>query len=453
MLSSNDILQQYQQLEQALAQRSRAARFDPGVNLRLERITHLLQLLGNPHQQFPAIHIGGTSGKGTTAAMAAAILTAAGYRTGLYLSPALQILNECYQLNGRIVATSRLATLVAMMKPALEEVAATNPAGSPTPFEMQVALAFLLFQQEKVDVAVVEVGLGGARDATNVLPATVAVLTNVGLDHTAILGDTVAAIAQEKAGIIKPDQRVISGVAQPEARRIVADQCRAQGAQLWQVGTDITWQSAATGEFTLHLPTRTLTRLAPGMPGAAYIANAACAVAAVAALPGFTLSEQALRNGLATARLPGRLEIVQESPTVLLDGAHNPDKLRTALQVIDTSYADKRRILLLALKADKDAHALLPPLLERVDQMIVTAFRTKHLWEPLEPQVLADLAVTHAPQLNIRIVPDPLEAIRLALDIATPTDLVWVTGSLYLVGDVREHWYPAARLLAAAEQG
>lgn len=447
----NNILQQYQQLEQALAQLSRSARFDPGVNLRLERITHLLQLLGNPHQQFPAIHIGGTSGKGTTAAMVAAMLTAAGYRTGLYLSPALQILNECYQINGRIVATSRLADLFAMLKPALDAVAATNPAGSPTPFEAQVALAFLLFQREGVAVAVVEVGLGGTRDATNVLPATVAVLTNVGLDHTAILGDTVAAIAQEKAGIIKPGQHVISGVEQPEARRIIAERCAAQGARLWQVGPDITWQSAAAGKFTLHLPTRTLTNLSSGKPDAAYIANAACAVAAVAALPGFALPEQALHDGLATARLPGRLEIVQESPTVLLDGAHNPDKLRTALQLIDTSYAGKRCLLLLALKADKDVDALLPPLLERADQVIVTAFRSKHGWEPLEPQALADLAAAHAPQLNIRIVPDPLEAIRLALNTATPDDLVWVTGSLYLVGDVREHWYPAARLLAEAE--
>jgi dihydrofolate synthase/folylpolyglutamate synthase len=246
---------------------------------------------------------------------------------------------------------------------------------------------------------------------------------------------------------------VISGVAQPEARRIIAGRCAAQGAQLWQVGADITWWRETAGAVTLHLPTRTLTGLAPGMPGTAYIANAAGAVAAVAALPGFTLSEPALRHGLATARLPGRLEIVQESPTVLLDGAHNPDKLRAALELIDTSYADKRCILLLALKADKDVHALLPPLLERADQMIVTAFRANHLWEPLEPQALAELAAAHAPQLNIRVIADPLEAIRLALDTATPPDLVWVTGSLYLVGDVREHWYPAATLLAAAEEG
>ncbi len=449
----NASIQQYQQLQQALAQLSQAARFDPNVNLRLERITHLLQVLGNPQQQFPAIHIGGTSGKGTTAAMVAAMLTAAGYRTGLYLSPALQILNECYQINGQIVATSCLADQFATIWPALKAVAASNPAGSPTPFEAQVALAFLLFQREGVDIAVIEVGLGGARDATNVLPATVAVLTNVGLDHTAILGDTVAAIAQEKAGIIKPGQHVISGVEQPEARQIIADRCAVQAAQLWQIGTDITWQSTSAGEVTLHLPTRTLTGLAPGMPGVASIANAVSAVAAVAALPGFTLSEQALQQGLATSRLPGRLEIVQESPTVLLDGAHNPDKLRAALQLIDTSYADKRRILLLALKADKDAHALLPPLLDRADQMIITAFRAKHLWEPLEPQALADLAAAHAPQLNIHVVADPLEAIVLALDSAAPPDLVWVTGSLYLVGDVREYWYPAATLLEQAEKG
>lgn len=451
-MHKRDLIECYHNLEQAFAQLGGMAQFDPGVNLRLERMTHLLALLGNPQHAYPSIHIGGTSGKGSTAAMVAAMLTAAGYRTGLHLSPHLQILNEGYQINGHLCPTSRLAELFAAIKPAIARVAAENPAGAPTAFEAQVALAFYLFQQEAVDLAVVEVGMGGTRDATNLLPATVAVLTSIGMDHTAILGDTVAAITREKAGIIKPGQRVVSGVQQPEAQQIIADRCAAQGATLWQIEREVTWTHAHTGGFTLHVPTRTLTGLTPGMPGEVQIANAACAIAALELLPGFTISETAIRQGLHTARLPGRMEVIQTDPVVLLDGAHNLDKLRAAIQFVDTHYTAKRRIVVLALKADKDARALLPLLAARADQFIVTAFRGKHQWEPLDPHALGTLAAQLSPNLNIHIIPDPVQALKLALTSATPADLIWITGSLYLVGDVREHWYPTATLLTQAEE-
>jgi dihydrofolate synthase / folylpolyglutamate synthase len=183
----------------------------PQLSLKLERITHLLDLLGNPHNSFPSIHVAGTSGKGSTSIMLASILSEFGNKAGLFLSPYLQILNESYQINNRLVATSLLAEVFENIKPAIEQVAEENPFGRPSIFEAQVALAFCLFQQENVDVAVIEVGLGGTLDATNVIQAQVAVVTNIGLDHTEYLGKTIEEIAHHKAGIIKSNRTEFRG--------------------------------------------------------------------------------------------------------------------------------------------------------------------------------------------------------------------------------------------------
>lgn len=446
-----DVVARYRAFERDLALLTGPARFDANVNMRLDRITHLLDLLGNPQHAFPAIHVGGTSGKGSTAAMAAAMLSAAGYKTGLFLSPHLQVLNECYQIDSRMVRTSRLAACLAAIKPSIAQVAATNAAGTPTSFEVQVVLACLLFQQEAVDTAVIEVGLGGTFDATNVVPARVAVITSIGFDHTDVLGDTLEAIAHAKAGIIKPGQVVVSGVQQPEAHAIIARRCGEQRATLWQMGTTFDYTADGTGRLSIRTPSGSIPDLAPGMPGRFQGANAACAVAAVQALPGFTIPEAAVRQGLRLARLPGRMEVVQTHPTVLLDGAHNPDKLRAAVQVILEMGADKRRIVVLGLKTDKDARALLPHVLAHTDRLIVTAFRARALWEPLPPGTLAELAASSAPHVPVRVVPDPGAAVALALAEARPADLIWVTGSLYLVGDVRERWHPSAEILAKLE--
>lgn len=451
--STRDIVQLYHNLERDLTQLSGPARFSPAINLRLERITHLLALLGDPQRAFPVVHVGGTSGKGSTATMSAAMLAAAGYKTGLHLSPQLQILNEAYQIDNQVASTTRLATCFAAIKPAIAQVAAANSFGPPTMFEAQVALACYLFQQAAVDVAVVEVGMGGVSDATNVVPAAVAVLTNVGRDHTAILGNTIEAITREKAGIIKPQQTVISGVQQPEARAIIAQRCQAQNARLWQVGREVFYTPDAAGGFALRLPSQAYANLTPGMDGDFQIANAACAIAAVHALPGFVVSEAAIRAGLHTARLPGRMEVMQHAPTVVLDGAHNPDKLRAAVQVINTRYGHRRRIVVLALKSDKEAEAILPYVLDGANLLIVTAFRAQGLWEAMQPETLATLATRYAPGLDIRVIPDPLAAVALAVDLAQPSDLVWITGSLYLVGDARAYWYPVADLLVQAEVG
>ncbi len=420
--------------------------------MKLERIIHLLALLENPHNTFPSIHIAGTSGKGSTSTMIASILTAAGYRTGLHLSPHLQIMNERYQINNRMVATSRLAEIYETIKPAIEQVAKENPFGKPSYFEAQIALAFCLFQQEKVDVAVVEVGLGGTLDATNVLLSQVAVLTSIGLDHTEILGDTIEQIAQDKAGIIKGKQIVVSGLTQPTTQQIVAERCEVQGATLWQLGKTFTCEREENdGIFKVIFPDKVYNSLHLNIYGDFQIMNASCAVAAVHA---FThgIFESVVRDGLKQSIIPGRMECVQQSPTVILDGAHNPDKIQAAANAINRYYADKRRIVVLSLKNDKAYYDILPHVLTKASVLIITAFEDKGLWKPFEPEILAQAASEIAPNLDIRIEPDPIQAIKQALLEAKPDDLVWVTGSLYLVGDIREYWYPMDQLIIQAEQ-
>lgn len=444
------VLARYQQLESDLAGLIPAVRFHKETNMKLERIAHLLALLGNPQDAFRSIHVGGTSGKGSTATMTAALLTRAGYDTGLYLSPHLQILNECYQLNNRMAATTDLAGLFETIKPAIAQVARENPFGRPSYFEAQTALAFVLFARKQVDVAVIEVGLGGALDATNVLRPQVSVLTNVGLDHTEILGDTVELIAQHKAGIIKPGQVVISGFAQPSTQAIAQERCAAQGATLWQLGSTFTLQAKSDDSFAVAFPDKVYDDLRVDLHGNFQMTNAACAIAALHA---FTqgVAEPIVREGLRQTAIPGRLERVQEKPLVILDGAHNPDKIGAAAEAIGRLYGERRTIVVLSLKSDKAYPSILPHLLARASVLIVTAFGPTALWEACKPEILAQAAAALAPGLDIRVVPEPMEALQHAFALAQPDDLIWVTGSLYLIGDIREYWVPAAELLLQAE--
>lgn len=441
----------YARLEALLAELVPPHRFSAAINLKLERIARLLELLGNPHTAYPIVHIGGTSGKGSTATMTAAILTAAGYRTGLHTSPHLQILNERHQIDGLLAPTSELLPLLEEMWPAIEQVGRELPFGRPSYFEAQFALACLWFQRRAVDVAVIEVGLGGSLDATNVSPARVAVLTSVGLDHTEILGDTIEQIITDKAGIIKPGQIVVTGVTQPSARAIVAARCREQGAALWAIGEQFGAAPSADGESAdLWVGSRRLSDVALGLPGAFQHANAACAVAAAVAFAGDSLPEATLRDGLCRARFPGRLEMVQERPLVILDGAHNPDKIAAAVAALPRRG---RAIVVLGLKLGKDLETILQHTLPGAALLVATQFNPKALWSANSAPQIAAAAAAVRPDLPIVVEPDPLQAVARALALAEPDDLVWVTGSLYLVGDVRARWFPVEQLVAAAETG
>ncbi|MEM8860649.1 MAG: Mur ligase family protein [Chloroflexota bacterium] len=446
------IMETYRKLEKELYALIGPVKFSSEINLRLERMSHLLGLLDNPHYKFRSIHVGGTSGKGSTSTMIATILQEAGYYVGLHTSPNLQILNERHMLNGRPATTTKLLDLYQQMKPAIEEVGRTSPFGSPSYFEAQVAMTFLLFAQEQVDFGVIEVGLGGDRDATNVLPAEVAVLNNVGLDHTDILGDTVEEIVLDKRGIIKRRQQVVSGVTQPSVIELVEEKCTEQEARLWLLGRDFSVQGSADG-YSIALPDLAYDGVKIKMEGAFQATNAAVAVAAVSSLHDVTLPYSAILNGLAKATIPGRVELVQERPMVLLDGAHNPDKIQAAVSILEKRTADQRVIALLGLKAGKAATDILPPVMRLSDEIIFTMFEPKGLWQAIDPHELASLAADIDPNLPISVEPNSMKALRLALSKANEEDMVWATGSLYLIGDLREYWFPMQELLENLENG
>jgi dihydrofolate synthase/folylpolyglutamate synthase len=425
-------LAQYQQLETGLSALIGPIKFSAEINLKLERIALLLELLGNPQQQFPTIHVGGTSGKGSTATMTAAILQSTGLKTGLHTSPHLQILNERHQINGKIAPTSALLALFEEMQPLFEEADRLLPFGKPSYFEAQFALSCLWFARQQVDVAVIEVGLGGRLDATNVIPAQVAVITSIGLDHTEILGDTIAAIASDKAGIIKSGQTVITAATQDDARAIILERCQTVGASFNLI------ESVYAGALPLHLD-NDFQRI-----------NAACAIAAAQAFRTETDDDLVVQS-LAQVRIPGRMEVVQHAPLIVLDGAHNPDKMRAAVAAIGRIHPPRRRIVVLAMKRGKDVANVLPHLLPLADGVVTTEFLVKGLWHPVASDELTQAVIAFDPTLTVWTEPDPLRAVDLALTIAEPVDLVWITGSLYLIGDVRERWFPSESLLESAE--
>lgn len=447
-------LKMYQTLERELNLLIGEVRFNVATNLRLERIHHLLDLLDRPQNDFPVIHVGGTSGKGSTSVMISSILTESGLKTGLHLSPHLQIFNERHQINNQLAPTRRLLEIFRKMKPAIQKVGAENKLGAPTYFEAQVALALCYFREEKVDAAVVEVGLGGTLDGTNVVPAKVAVLTNVGLDHTEILGDTIEKIAYDKAGIIKPGQIVVCGMHQPTARQIVIERCQEKNATLWLVNQDFGFaKENLNGYFDIRTPDHHYEKLHAGMVGDFQMANATCAITAAQALINARLTDSAIRRGLEQAKIPGRVEQMQERPTVILDGAHNPDKMEAAAQLINKRYCHQRRIVVLSLKTGKVIEDILPFVVDRADELVITAFKIKGLWEPAKPEEIAETARKLRPDLSIQIIPEPMAAFKKALELANKDDLVWVTGSFYLIGDIREYWYPNEKLIEQAEMG
>lgn len=413
---------------------------------RLERLRAFLSFLNDPHCAYPVIHVTGTSGKGSTAAFIASILDSAGYRVGLHLSPYLQVETEKLQIGRQLIAAERFADLVAELDEAARSWIARG--GQPLTYgEFWTALVFNAFRAERVDIAVVEVGVGGRFDLTNVVQPAVSVITTVGLDHIRTLGPTIRDIAWHKAGIIKPGRPAISGVTEPELLSVLQAEATAVGAPLRVLmrGRDFDHVLEEGRSFLVdRLHQR---KFLLGLDGDFQATNAALAVAAVRALSpelAAHLSDEAIAHGLATARFPGRFEIVQRAPTVVLDGAHNPQKLEALLTALDRLPQPGRRIVVLGVLDGHDAPAMAVRLARQVAIAITTAPRAI-LREAADPDSLAAIFASHG--CTALAIPDVDGAIETALALATPEDQVLVTGSLYLVGQARERWYPAADIV------
>ncbi len=357
----------------------------------LDRMRAFLRALGDPQEAYPKLHVGGTSGKGSTATMLAAALAASGRKTGLHTKPHLHSMTERACVDGVAVSPQRFADLLETMMPAIESVAATS--GRPTYYETLLALAFLHFARERVDVAVIEVGLGGRLDGTNVIVPEVAVITSVGYDHTDVLGDTIEAIALEKAGIAKRDVPLVVGAERPEAIAVIRAHTRDADAPVIMVD-DVTEIAPLDGDERHFEIVTKRARYDICLPifGTFQRRNARIAVAALEALPDSLRPNPAeVERGLGRVAMPGRMEIVRGEPTVVLDIAHNVEKAEHLASSVRQRFPQRRIRAVVAIGAGKDAHAILEALAPLVTSLVVTSFHAAGR-KPLPTETIANFA-------------------------------------------------------------
>ncbi len=418
-------------------ERSPAALYS-SANFDLRRMEELLERLGNPHLRARAVHVAGTKGKGSTAAMIASALGTAGDRTGLYTSPHLHTFRERINIAGKDIAEREFYTLVERLKPEVEAVNLGNAYGQLTTFEILTTMAFTYFGEAKVDFQVLETGLGGRLDATNVVPAEVAVITSISLDHAEVLGDSLDKIAGEKAGIIKPGSVVVISPQQEEAEMMIAEVCGEKRARLVAVGRDVTWQKIAADISGQSLRVRGLLDsydLAIPLLGEHQLENAATAVAALEALAscGVTIPAESIVGGLAEVHWPGRLEILSHEPLFLVDGAHNADSARRLKEAIKQYFDFQRLVLIIGVSSDKDIAGIageLAPL-----STVAIATRSRHP-RALAPSLLLEELLKHGAYTEL--TESVAAATRRALALAEPSDLICATGSLFIAAEAIE---------------
>jgi dihydrofolate synthase/folylpolyglutamate synthase len=420
----------------ALVQTREAARFN------LERVRSLLARLGNPHLGRGTIHVAGSKGKGSVAAMIASVLRAAGVPTGLYTSPHLHRITERIAVDGEAISSDDFARLTESLRGAVEAENADGAHGQLTTFEALTALAFLYFRERAVQWQVLEVGLGGRLDATNVVEEkAVCVITPISLEHTAVLGETVGQIAAEKAAIITPGATVVMGLQRESAAEVIRGACAERGARLLEVAQACALTrlgfSLEGQDFRLRTPRGTYDLRLP-LLGRHQLENAATAVLALECLPDhdLTIPEPALRRGLEEVRWPARLEIIRRRPLVVLDGAHNVDSVRRLCQALEEYLPYSRAIVVAGFSADKDVGAMAAELerLPRLDRVIAT--RSPH---PRAAPADAVAAAFRAREIETTWEEDVPAALEVALSLAAPEDMVCVMGSLFVAAEARRH--------------
>ena len=409
----------------------------------LENIAALSEALGNPHLRIPCVHIAGTNGKGSTAAMLDSILRAAGIRSGLYTSPHLERINERIRIDGADISDEAFAAAWTRVRAAIEGLLASGKLSAhPTYFECITALAFVAFAKSGVEFAVYEVGLGGRLDSTNIVRPEVAIITSIDFDHESFLGHSITEIAGEKAGIIKAGATVVSSVERPEARAVIAQRCEEMRARLVEI--DEAWRIDSVedsgGLYRANVMTtgsQERFSIAPPLAGRFQIRNALAAVTAARLLAtrGFSITQEAIERGIRTARWPGRLERLSERPAIFLDGTHNPAGAKELLKFWEENFAGRRVVLVYGAMRDKAVDEIAGLLFPAADFVVLT--------EPMQPRaisapVLGEMTAHLARKATV--IADPAKALEHAIEMASPNDAIFATGSLYLVGDLRAYW-------------
>lgn len=413
-------------------------------DFKLDRMRRLLDLLGNPHLRLRIIHIAGSKGKGSTSAFLASILQAEGFRVGLFTSPHLVNVEERIQVDRVPISHDELASLLGEIRDAMPPEFERELSF----FEIGTALGFLHFLRRRVDFAIVEVGLGGRFDSTNVCEPLVAVVTSISFDHTQMLGDTLAKIAFEKAGIIKPGIPTISGVRHPEARQVIEQACRERGSPLKQLDVDYRYDHEPARHVEIDRSARvqvtTRRRAWPvfeiGLMGEHQARNAAIAVTTVEQLieAGLTISERAVAQGLANVTWPARLEVLGRRPFVVLDCAHNVASAQALVQALDATFPRPtpvaRRLLIFAGNRDKDLAGMLEVLAPAFDLLYLTSFQSSQRCE--SPAHLATL-LPSSKRKAANVCSTSQEAWRQAKTEAQGDDLICIAGSVFLAGELR----------------
>lgn len=410
-----------------------------GIKLGLEKTGAIVSLLGNPHKSFRSLHVAGTNGKGSVSAMLSSILAAHGHRVGLFTSPHLASFTERIRVGRQEITEEEVIALTSEIRQELSQATPRLP--EPTFFEFVTAMAFLYFRRKGVQWAVIETGMGGRLDATNILEPDVCVITKVGLDHREFLGDTLTAIAAEKAGIIKPGVPVVCAWQDNDAERVLRTTAAERSSQLLMYGKDFSGKLTACGlegvTFDYNDSFRTITDLHTPLPGKHQLSNACLAVrAASLALEAELrhLRVSALREGLSSTRWRGRLDMVGRVPDIMIDGAHNPDAARALAEFIKEHLGDREIILVMGIMADKDMDGIMRPLLPLASEIV---FTSPNYGRAASAQALSGLALSMGfPATTSSSVKEAIDT-AVALS-ARPSALILITGSFYTIGEAME---------------
>jgi len=393
----------------------------------LDRITTLLDNLANPQRAFKSLHVAGTKGKGSTCLFLSALLQTMGYRVGLYTSPHINKMNERIQVNGQWISDPELLRLANDIHPAVERGRCEKL--PPTFFDIITAIAFLHFQNEKIEFGVIETGLGGRLDSTNVLRPVVTAITSIGFDHTEILGNTLTAIAGEKAGIIKADTPVVVGLMPDEARACIGTIADNQKAPIKKLGDDFQYENGSYQSTAMKLSGVTIS-----VPGKHQENNFAVALAMLETCLGADAvlkSQDAIRALSPSIQLTGRIQVIEKEIPVIVDSAHNEDSLRMLADTLAELYPQKKTTLIFSSLKDKDVHENLKILLPNVDQLIAISAGTPR---SMDPASICDIALKINKDLTVRTAEGVVEALELAFKITGKDALICQTGSFYTVG-------------------
>jgi dihydrofolate synthase/folylpolyglutamate synthase len=423
---------------------------------RLSRMEHLLNELGSPQLRAPVIHVAGTKGKGSVSWLLAEALRRSGMRVGLYTSPHLMHLEERFVVDGIPCSPQELVAQIDALQQA-DHKTSQSEHGQPTFFEMTTALAWSLFAARETDVNVIEVGLGGRLDSTNVCQSALAVITSISFDHQQQLGNTISLIASEKAGIIKKNVPVISGARHPDAARVIDDTCRTLGCQLWQIGQDFDSKRSSPGlpeaphseplrrRFSFQALNKELSEtgfsdIPLRMAGQHQGENAAIAIAAWQRLQrlGWKIDNQAIMDSLAETQISCRIEQVASHPTVVIDTAHNVASIEAMINALNEHYSPAKRTIVFACSKDKEVTKMVLQLMPAFDRIILTQFQNNPRVVPLENlEAIAKEHQSHFPHIEILSAPSSDVALRHAIESAVDQELICVAGSFFLAAEIR----------------